>query len=165
LFTSRLLQLGTEAPVEVLVDIPHRAGPSGSSQLTPEPGEPRRPSPGISSTAAVAGLFNRTGAALRIIEQRILREQLPVSTDPERGASVGEKVPQQHLIRLEDRSTDRDLQRLDCSRGSEAVPSDEDRFRIIRDVPGRPFAHGTGLDPTRIPWEVGLLSGLIQNLR
>jgi hypothetical protein len=50
-------------------------------------------------------------------------EQLTVSADLERGANEREKLPQQHLIRRQDRAPDHLLQRLDRADRPKPVPA------------------------------------------
>src|SRR5262249_43589487 len=49
--------------------------------------------------------------------------------------------PENNLVRRENRSAQTPLQRLDSSDGTETIPSDEDSFCLVRDIPFHPFIH------------------------
>jgi hypothetical protein len=61
-----------------------------------------------------------------------------------------EKIPEQHLVRLEDGAIERSLETLDRSCGPEAVSADEDPVNIVPDVRPRPFDNPAQLDLGRI---------------
>jgi hypothetical protein len=85
----------------------------------------------------------------------LVRKELTVTGDPEFRAELCEKVPQQHLIRRDDRASKRGLQTRDRTCRPESVAPNEDCLGVIADVSRRPVAHSASLDPARIVRELG----------
>ena len=86
-----------------------------------------------------------------------MQKQLAKAADLDVGAGLCEKVPEQHLIRGEDRSIDRSLKRRDCFRRPEPVPPDEHRLGPVVHMPRRPLVDRGGLNSARIQRESGRL--------
>jgi transcriptional regulator with XRE-family HTH domain len=82
-------------------------------------------------------------------------KQLAVASDLHGNAGVREEVPEKDLIRGEHRAAERSLQPFDCPRKAEAVPAEEDAFRLVSHVSRCPGVHRNRVDAEGVVRQFG----------